>query len=117
MTTETRTVEFDPRALDVLTAMRDRVNQVHATWGEAEAHRLGHSLGTNLATLIGYGGKIFADGELGLVSHSFITVGMVFHREDQIRTANKVYGERDFSEKDQAYFRQFVQSGEWSLHS
>jgi len=112
-------VTFTPMAQETIQNCQNLIHQVHAQFGENEADRLGASFGRCLTKLIQMGGTISRDSEFGLIGYNFMTVGMVFFPEDQVKTYNRWHaGKAPLDESDEEFLRKFTpQSGEWSLHS
>lgn len=104
--TDTDTViAFDQRAVQTIQRMGDHVATLRSFYGEhsAEHGRAAASLAHSLQAMIGLGGRVSQDGQLGLYAVSDIHYGVVFH-------AGRV--RHPYAGIDGA-----PQPGEWSLHS
>ena len=103
-TTDT-TISFSPQAVETIQRMADHVSRLGAFYGgdSPEACRAAASLARSLAAVIGLGGRITKDSDLGLYGASFIAYGVVFHGT----SVPEPYAEIDGA----------PMPGEWSVHS
>lgn len=73
-------VHLTEEAAKVVTAMESRVAAIGRQYGDRSSEYVEalQSLSRVLATILRLGGKVFRDDELSLVSHSFITFGVIW---------------------------------------
>jgi len=111
-------VTITPMAQETILNCQNRIHAV-ADFGQAESDRLAASFGRCFVKLVSMGGTISRDSEFGLIGYNFMTVGMIFTPEDQVKTYNRWHaGKAPLDESDEEFLRKFTpQSGEWSLHS
>jgi hypothetical protein len=78
---EDKHLELTPRALQVITAMEQRVARVALEHGKhsPEHVEMLESLISSLATMLRLGGRITQEDELSLFGSSFIAYGVIFH--------------------------------------
>lgn len=72
---------IDTSAMTVLGNMQQRVTAIGKQYGEHSPEHVEvlKSFNEALMSVLRLGGKVLSDGELSLVSLSFITYGVVFH--------------------------------------
>lgn len=98
-------IAFDQRAVQTVQRMGDYVARLRSFYGEdsVEHRQAAASLAHSLQAMIGLGGRVSQDGELGLYGVSLIHYGVVFHS----RGVPEAYTGIDGA----------PQPGEWSVHS
>lgn len=80
-TTSDTAISFAPQAVQTIQRMGDHVSRLGTFYGEhsPEHCRAATSLAHCLAAVIGLGGRITQDSDLGLYGVSFFHYGVVFH--------------------------------------
>lgn len=94
-------LQLTEEAVQTIGNMEGRVAQIGQMYGKHSSEYLTalQSLSQVLAAILRLGGKVFRDGELSLVSNSFITFGVIFFAK-----------RNDDGTRDELL-------GDWSVHS
>jgi hypothetical protein len=90
-------LELTPEAMQTISRMRQRVEDVAMQYGHtSEEHiEMLRSYTNALENVLRLGGKIYRDAELSLLGVSFITYGVIFHRKHHEGTPDELL--RDWS--------------------